>query len=123
DWSQDGWDISSRPNVDAAATGGSARGKTVADKKVGVHHGAGQWKCVCGDQTGLRPLGRALGRHRNPRFGRDAGIDAFKPLIKPAKKLCPQKKRFRISEIARCRRMAQAAEIHLEERDGGAGLK
>src|SRR5438093_5196857 len=123
DWSQEGWDASSRLNGDAAATGGSSGRKLESIEKVRFHYGAGQRKCVGSDQTGFRPSGRALGRHRDPRLIGDAVVNAFKPMVEPKKKLCPQKKRFRSSDIARCRRMAQAADIHFKEWDGGAGLK
>src|SRR5207247_2587411 len=115
DWSQEGWDASSRLNGDAAATGGSSGRKLESIEKVRFHYGAGQRKCVGSDQTGFRPSGRALGRHRDPRLIGDAVVNAFKPMVEPKKKLCPQKKRFRSSDIARCRRMAQAADIHFKE--------
>ena len=66
DWSQQTWDPGGGLNSNAPTAGWSSGGKLESIEKVRVHYGAGQRKCVGGDQTGFRPTRRALGRCAGP---------------------------------------------------------
>ena len=60
---------------------------------------------------------RPFGRHRHAWFVQDTGVDLLQPLVKPTQRLRSHVDGFRAGDVARARRMAEAADVQLEEGD------
>src|SRR5437899_11909925 len=74
------------------------------------------------NQGGFRPVGRFFRRHGRTRLVEDAGVVTLQPLIEPASELGAQIESFRAADVGGAGRVAEAAEVELEEWNRVAGV-